>query len=219
MHDWQYFFNCDGCANVFDERTFLNQDNYRIFEPEWKAEILHWFKREDVAKAQKEEFIQALIDFNDGCGDFYRYRAYFFAAEALAYFPDCSLGDAIVAQLLKWSYGYFRQDKRDWQIVPKPLVKAARTTLELTDRNRVVAAFVQLVHTTESRTIMRRAAEKLAQFAPGNKSAIAALALLHSVPNQEKIAVSSKSAFVKDVGAAIAAVIQIMETTPNKYNC
>ncbi|BAY90349.1 MULTISPECIES: HEAT repeat domain-containing protein [unclassified Tolypothrix] len=211
MHDWQYFFNCDGCANFSDERTLLNQGNYRIFEPEWKAEILYWFRREDVSKAQKEEFIQALINFDDNCGDFYRYRAYFLAAEALAYFPECSLGDAIVAQLLKWSYGYFRQDKRDWQIVPKPLVKAARKTLELTDKNRVVAAFVDLVHTTESRTIMRLAAEKLAQFDPGNQSAFAALALLHSVPNQEKIAVSSES--------AIASVIQIMETTPNKYNC
>ncbi|MBD2195060.1 MULTISPECIES: HEAT repeat domain-containing protein [Calothrix] len=203
MHDWQYFFNC--------ERTFLNQDNYRIFEPSWKTKILQWFRREDVAKAQKEAFIQALIDFDDNCSDFYRYRAYFIAAEALAYFPECSLGDVIVAQLLKWSYGYFRQDKRDWQIVPKPLVKAARTTLELTGRKRVIAAFVDLVHTTESRTILRRAAEKLAQFDPGNKSALAALALLHSLPNQEKIAVSGES--------AIAAVIQIMETTPNKYNC
>ncbi|MBD2356443.1 hypothetical protein H6G41_17730 [Tolypothrix sp. FACHB-123] len=211
MHDWQYFFNCD--------RTFLNQDNYRIFEPSWKTEILQWFRREDVAKAQKEAFIQALIDFDDNCGDFYRYRAYFLAAEALAYFPECSLGDTIVAQLLKWSYGFFRQDKRDWQIVPKPLVKAARKTLELTDRKRVVAGFVDLVHTTESRTIMRLAAEKLAQFDPGNKSALAALALLHSVPSQEKIAVGGESAFVKDVGAAIASVIQMMETTPNKYNC
>ncbi|WP_334792695.1 hypothetical protein [Nostoc sp.] len=45
------------------------------------------------------------------------------------------MGDAIVKQLLKWSYAYFRQDKRDWQILPKPLVKTARKTLELTDRS------------------------------------------------------------------------------------
>ncbi|MDZ7960649.1 MAG: HEAT repeat domain-containing protein [Aulosira sp. DedQUE10] len=214
MHDWQYFFQHD--------RTNLNQGNYRIFESEWKTEILHWFSRDDVAKNQKEEFIQALIDFDDGCGDFYRYRAYFLAAEALAWFPECSLGDAIVEQLLKWSYGYFRQDKRDWQILPELLVKAARKTLELTDRQRVIAAFVHLVHTTESRTILRLAAEKLAQLDPGNKSAIAALALLKSVPedrvtfcetsdSQEKIAVGDETAF--------AALIQIMETTLNKDNC
>ena len=170
MHDWQYFFNHD--------RSNLNQGTYRIFEPEWKAEILHWFRQEDVAKKQKEDFIQALIDFDDGCGDFYRYRAYFLAAEALSQFPECSLGDAIVEQLLKWSYTYFRQDKSDWQILPKPLVKTARKTLELTDRKRVIAAFVHLVHTTESRSILRVAAEKLGKLDPGNKSAIAALALM-----------------------------------------
>lgn len=169
MHDWQYFFNHD--------RSNLNQGTYRIFEPEWKAEILHWFSQKDVDKQQKEDFIQALIDFDDGCGDFYRYRAYFLAAEALSQFPECSLGDAIVEQLLKWSYTYFRQDKRDWQILPQPLVKTARKTLELTDRKRVIAAFVHLVHTTESRSILRVAAEKLGTLDPGNKSAIAALLL------------------------------------------
>ncbi|MBD2458939.1 hypothetical protein H6G80_33420 [Nostoc sp. FACHB-87] len=170
MYDWQYFFKSD--------RTNLNQVSYRIFEPEWKADILHWFSREDVDKQQKEDFIQALIDFDDGCGGFYRYRAYFLAAEAIAKFPESSLADRIVEQLLKWSYGYFRQDKRDWQILPQPLVERARKTLELTDRKKVVAAFVHLVHTTESRTIMRLAAEKLGKLDPGNKSAIAALALM-----------------------------------------
>ncbi|WP_341527083.1 hypothetical protein WKK05_31905 [Nostoc sp. UHCC 0302] len=86
--------------------------------------------------------------------------------------------DPIVEHLLKWSYAYFRQDKRDWQILPKPLVQTARKTLELTDRKRVIAAFVHLVHTTESRSILRVAAEKLGQLDPGNKSAIAALTLL-----------------------------------------
>ncbi|MDM9581905.1 hypothetical protein [Nostoc sp. GT001] len=57
MHDWQYFFNHD--------RSNLNQGIYRIFEPEWKAEILHWFNQKDVDKQQKEDFIQALIDFDE----------------------------------------------------------------------------------------------------------------------------------------------------------
>jgi hypothetical protein len=54
MHDWQYFFHHD--------RTNLSQGNYRIFEPDWKAEVLNWFRRDDVAKAQKKEFIKALIN-------------------------------------------------------------------------------------------------------------------------------------------------------------
>lgn len=162
MNDWQYFF---------DRPQNLDAGIYRIFEPQWKAEILHWFGREDVPKEQKEEFIQALIDFDDGCGDFYRYRAYFLAAEALSQFKECSLGDEIVGQLLKWSYAYFRQDKREWKIIPAPLVKSARVALQVTDRERVVAAYTYLVHTTESRSTLRIAAQRLGQLDPGNKSA------------------------------------------------
>ena len=214
MHDWQYFFN-------YVDNS-LNQGAYRIFEPKWKAEILHWFSREDVGKKQKEEFIQTLIDFDDRCGDFYRYRAYFLACEALAKFPGCSLGDRIVEQLLKWSYGYFRQDKRDWQILPQPLVKTARATLELTDKKRVIAAFVQLVHATESRTIMRLAAEKLGQLDPGNKSAIAALFFLkppaEDTPTFSQISVTQEEIVSVDENA-IAAVIHTIETPLSKEIC
>ncbi|MFN6566709.1 HEAT repeat domain-containing protein [Dendronalium sp. ChiSLP03b] len=213
MDDWQYFFNSD--------RSNLNQGTYRIFEPEWKANILHWFSREDVAKEQKEGFIEALIDFDGGCGDFYRYRAYFLAAEAIAKFPECSLGDAIVEQLLKWSYGYFRQDKQDWQILPQPLVKAARKTLELTDRKRVVAAFVYLVHTTESRLILKLAAEKLGKLDPGNQSAIAALALMPVVENEYPCCQTNQNPGEILVGdeTAIASLIPIIETTLSKEIC
>ena len=213
MHDWQYFFN--------DDRSNLNQGTYRIFEPEWKAEILHWFSREDVAKEQKEDFIQALIDFDDGCDDFYRYRAYFLAAEALSQFPECSLGDAIVEQLLKWSYAYFRQDKRDWQILPKPLVKTARKTLELTDRKRVIAAFVHLVHTTESRSILRVAAEELGTLDPGNKSAIAALALMPITEDRYGFCPRSYSLGKIAVGdeTAIAILVNDIKKIPDQKIC
>ncbi|MEH1795281.1 hypothetical protein [Nostoc sp.] len=207
MHDWQYFFNHD--------RSNLNQATYRIFEPEWKAEILHWFSQEDVDKRQKEDFIQALIGFDDSCSDFYRYRAYFLAAEALSQFPECSLGDAIVEQLLKWSYAYFRQDKRDWQILPKPLVKTARKILELTDRKRVIAAFVHLVHTTESRSILQVAAEKLGTLDRGNKSAIAALMLLIQQNNSHLgTAIRSLEKIGYGNETVITTLIQFIKITP-----
>jgi len=59
-------------------KDFLNhvphnpeQGIYRIFEPQWKEVILLWLGRphEEVAKEQKEEFIKALVDFNDKCGE------------------------------------------------------------------------------------------------------------------------------------------------------
>lgn len=177
MHDWHYFFN-----HISDN---LVASTYRIFEEQYKTEIFNWFRREDVAKEQKEGFIQALVDFPDDCGDFYRYRAYLLAAEALNYYKDCSLGDAIASQILKWSHNIFRQDKQDWQIVSQPLAIAARATLEKTDKAKVVSAFVHLVHTTQSRNILRLAAEKLGKLDPGNKSAIAALVLLLQLTKDE----------------------------------
>jgi HEAT repeat protein len=217
MHDWHYFFH--------HVPQNLDEGIYRIFEPQWKAEILHWFGREDVVHEQKEEFIKALIDFDDGCGDFYRYRAYFLACEALARFPDCSLGDAIVGQLLKWSYAYFRQDKRDWKTYPDPVVKTARTVLEATDRKRVIAAFVRIVHTTKSRSILRLAAERLGQLDLGNKTAIAALVLLiqdesiGAIQSLAKIGYGNEIALSEAKPKAIAALVHLMETTLKKDIC
>jgi HEAT repeat protein len=220
MHDWHYFFH--------HVPQNLDEGIYRIFDPQWKAEILHWFGREDVVHEQKEEFIKALIDFDDGCGDFYRYRAYFLACEALAHFPDCSLGDAIVEQLLKWSYAYFRQDKRDWKIYPDPLVKTAREALHTTDKKRVIAAFVQLLHTTESRSTLRLAAE--VALSEAKPKAIAALVLLLQVTHNESklweiirsleaIVCGNAIALSEAKPKAIAALVDLMDTTLNKLVC
>lgn len=214
MHDWHYFFH--------HVPQNLENGTYRIFEPQWKAEILHWFSREDVTQEQKEEFIKALVDFDDGCGSFYRYRAYFLASEALTQFKGCSLGDAIVGQLLKWSYAYFKQDKFDWKIYPQPLIETARAGLEATDRERVITAFVQMVHTTESRTVLQLAAKSLGQLDPGNKTAIAALVLLMQVIQDEsKLYNVIRSLEKIDSGnqTAIAASVHLMETTLNKHIC
>ncbi|MBW4493761.1 MAG: hypothetical protein KME26_11880 [Oscillatoria princeps RMCB-10] len=209
MHDSHYFFH-----HVPDN---LETGTYRIFEPEWKAQILDWFSQEDVPKEQKEEFIKDLTDFDCGCGDVYRYRAYFLAAEALAHFKDCSLGDAIVEQLLKWSYIYF-----GGKIYPKALTKAARAALEVTDRERVISAFVQLTHTTESRHTLREAALHLGKFDPGNKSAIAALVLLLQV-TEHKDTIYKIIRSLEQIGSgseiAIAALVHLMETTGDKYIC
>ncbi|MBW4604130.1 MAG: HEAT repeat domain-containing protein [Calothrix sp. FI2-JRJ7] len=158
----------------------LEQSTYRIFEPDSKAEILHWFSREEISNTEKDEFIKALINFDDGCGNFYRYRAYFLAAEALSYFSKSYLGDVIVNQLLNWSYVYF-----GWQIVPKPLQAAARDALKVTDKQRVIAAFTKLLHTTTSRVTLRHAATELGKLDTGNKTAIAALILLLDVSTDE----------------------------------
>jgi hypothetical protein len=158
----------------------LEQSNYRIFEPDSKADILNWFGRDDIPNARKDEFIKALINFDDGCGNFYRHRTYFLAASALSYFPESYYGDVIVNQLLNWSYVYF-----GWEIIPKPLQTAAREALKVTDKQRVIAAFTNLLHKTTSRLTLRQAAVELEKLDTGNKTAIAALILLLDVSGDE----------------------------------
>ncbi|WP_104899967.1 hypothetical protein [Nostoc sp. 'Peltigera membranacea cyanobiont' N6] len=53
-----------------------------------------------MAKEKKEEFIKALVEFDDGCWYFYKLRAYLLAAAGIAEFRDCSLREEIVGRLL-----------------------------------------------------------------------------------------------------------------------
>jgi hypothetical protein len=216
MHGWKRFFN--------SIPGNLEQSNYRIFEPnnqDGKVEIFHWFSRDDIPKVTKDEFIEALIkfdiSFDNNYENFYRYRAYFLAAEALSYFPDSRFGDEIVNQLLKWSYVYF-----GWQIIPSPLKQAARETLKITDRNRVIEAFTQLLHSTTSRVTLRHAAVELGKFDPGNKTAIAALILLLDVTKDDYLQwkiVRQLADISHGNEHAISTLIHIIETTENKSIC
>ncbi|MEM9924750.1 MAG: hypothetical protein AAF915_13520 [Cyanobacteria bacterium P01_D01_bin.50] len=73
MNDWKYFFNYS--FNSL-ELNSPEEGNYRIFAPDYKAETMHWFSRDDIPKQQKEALIRVLVNFDDNCGGFYRYRAY-----------------------------------------------------------------------------------------------------------------------------------------------
>ena len=97
---------------------------YRIFEPQWKQVILLWLGRGDVVDEEKEKFIEALANFEDGCGEwdwekigkgFYEYRAYFLAASGINEFKPHPLANKIVTQLVKLGFGYFSQEKQEWQ--------------------------------------------------------------------------------------------------------
>jgi hypothetical protein len=206
------------CRNFFKQ----NRLNPCVFETEQKEKILTWFSREDIAKESKEDFIKALINFDDSCGGFYRYRAFCLAAEALSQFPESRFADQIISQLLKWSYNYFRQDKRDWQIVPEPLVWKARNTLELTDKKRVIAAFENLIQTTENLAIFHSAVRRLGELDPGNKIAIAAL--VYSIrKNPHDWSCRGKISNLGEIAVgnqlAITALINFIEITEDKDNC
>ncbi|MEH2079799.1 MAG: NACHT domain-containing protein, partial [Nostoc sp.] len=187
VDDWHYFLN-----HVPENPQ---QGIYRIFEPQWKEVILLWLGREDVKKQQKEDFIKALVEFEDGCNSqsqihnwkgFYEYRAYFLAAAGIAEFKDCASADAIVKRIVKWGFGYLNFKKQQWQSFDEHIKEKAKAVLAETDRKKAIAALVELIRDSQSKIDPWGAAYTLGEIAPDNPTAITALVeLIHD--SQSKI--------------------------------
>ncbi|NEU79028.1 NACHT domain-containing protein, partial [Nostoc sp. UIC 10630] len=165
---------------IDDWRFFLNhvpknpsEGTYRIFEPQWKQTILLWLGQpEEKLKQQQQEFIDALVNFKDGCQKCYEYRAYFLATAGIAEFRNYSRADEIIAQIIKWTI-----DKVDSYRLS--LIQGeAGSALQQTDRTKAIAALVQLLQSTTVDDSTARYAERLGKIGTGNKIAIAALVQL-----------------------------------------
>ncbi|WP_410245950.1 NACHT domain-containing protein [Arthrospira sp. PCC 8006] len=184
VEDWDYFLPKDHCDRPVEGKR------YRIFEPQWKQVILLWFGREDIkAKAEenekeKEEFIRALVEFEDACGEwnfdkvdrgFYEYQANFIAAAAINEFKACSLADEIVRQVVRWGFGYFNTEKQEWRTFLDPIKEAAREVIPQTIRPLAIAVLIEIIRMTKNEDTRRKAVESLEQIDPGNPKAIAGL--------------------------------------------
>ncbi|WP_244919301.1 NACHT domain-containing protein, partial [Nostoc commune] len=142
IDDWHFFLN--------HVPKNPSQGTYRIFEPQWKQTILLWLGRpEENLKQQKQQFIDALVSFKDGCCKFYEYRAYFLAAAGIAEFRDYFKADEIIAQIVKWTI-----DSRS------SIKEEAKSTLQL------------LQSTTVDDYTRRQAAYSLGEIGTGNEITI-----------------------------------------------
>ncbi|GAA6620285.1 HEAT repeat domain-containing protein [Scytonema sp. NUACC26] len=191
--------------------------NYRIFEPEWRQVILLWLGRDSIPQAQKEEFIQVLTQFKDGCGGFFTYQAYFLAAQGIAEFAECSLCHKIVKQLIKWRFGYYHVMKQKWWRFPSPILESARIALLKTDRKCAIASLEDFIQTSQNDFDKWNAAYSLGKvFAPGNRIAIAALEHIVTSIQHENLrwqAADSLGKVAPGNPVATAALIQIIEST------
>ena len=73
--------------------------------------------REDLEDEKKERFIEALVNFEDGCDDFYRERAYFLAAVGIREFKTCTLADEIIQQVVNRGFADFDPETQLWYIL------------------------------------------------------------------------------------------------------
>ena len=176
IEDWDFFL-----PGEHGDRPVLDKDNpgeyrrYRIFERQWQEVILLWLGRseKEVAKEEKEGFIQALVEFEDGCNDFYGNRAYCLAAKGISEFKQCSLADVIVQQIVKWAFGDFNIEEQKWDTSLEPIKEEARETILQTDRQRGIQEVCYILdHPQCSESILLQAAYIVGEIDPGNPQAI-----------------------------------------------
>ena len=82
IDDWDYFLP----KNHIDKP--VEGKKYRIFENEWNEIFLVWFGlvKDKVSPDLKEELMKKLVNFQDGCKDFYMYQSYFLAVAGTSEF-------------------------------------------------------------------------------------------------------------------------------------
>ncbi|PSB39898.1 hypothetical protein C7B69_00995 [filamentous cyanobacterium Phorm 46] len=166
VEDWHFFLN------HIPKNPQHPDARYRIFEQQWKEVILLWLGREEVGKEEKEGFIQALVEFDDGCGYLYKLRAFFLAAAGIAEFKTCSLADEIVSAIIKLGFGYFDEQEQDKWTITNPIVKRVRETLKETDRVRAISHLIELIRISQDEDIRGQAAYCLGQIDKTNPVAI-----------------------------------------------
>ncbi len=190
IEDWHFFLNHKRASDAREGKSnYLPTaaPSYRIFEPQWQEVILLWMGREDVPKQQKEEFVKALVDFEDSWESFYKYRAYFLAAACLAEFGECSRAEAIVKNLVGWGFGYLDELKHQWVKFREPIAEAARKALQQSDRLRVIDALIELIRTSPDLGIREGAIASLGKIGLSNPKAIDILRALIQTSQEGKI--------------------------------
>ena len=166
VEDWDYFLP----RNHVDFPVVGKE--YRIFEAQWKQVILLWLGREEVGKEEKEAFIKALVEFDDGCGYLYKLRAYFLAAAGIAEFKACSLADEIVRQIVKVGFGYFDDLQSHSWTTTTPMAERIRETLKETDRGRAISQLIELIRISQYEDTRRQVAYCLGLIDKTNPVAI-----------------------------------------------
>ncbi|MGJ5634566.1 HEAT repeat domain-containing protein, partial [Nostoc sp. CALU 1950] len=188
IDDWHFFLN------HFPDNPY--DGIYRIFEPQWKEVILLWLGREeeDISNKNKKSFIEELIDFKDGCGEwcnidranrgFYEFQAYFLAAQGIAEFNDCSLINEIVQQIVKYRFGYLNaKTPAYWESFLNEIRYEPLNLLPTTNTTKAIEALISLIRDPKVDNDTRwQVAKSLGEIDSGNPTAIKELIKLIRKP-------------------------------------
>ncbi|MEG4389004.1 HEAT repeat domain-containing protein, partial [Microcoleus sp. N9_A2] len=229
VDDWDYFLP----RNHVDFPVVGKE--YRIFEAQWKQVILLWLGRGEIERKHKQKFIDALVNFEDGCGEwgvlyildrwehllrvekgFYEYRTYFLAVAAIAEFQDYSQIDEIIRQIVKWRFGYFDTQKQKWVKFFNVISNAAMEALQQTHRPKAIDALVERLNSRDLRDYIRgEVAASLGKIGQGNQKAIDALVQQLNSPALDHFTLWEASLSLDKIASgnqkAIAALEQLLK--------
>jgi HEAT repeat protein/GTPase SAR1 family protein len=162
LKDWRFFLP--------EISETVPVTSYPIFEEKWQRVILFWLGCEEKSETDKNAFLEALSQFQDGCSmaNLYGKRAYYLAVAGLAEFPQAEKATALIQQTLEWGFQSLE--------LPLPLVEGARNALLKSDRPLGIEALIALwrQQPEKSKDILRY----LEKIGRGHPKAIAALIYL-----------------------------------------
>ncbi|MDJ1182204.1 NACHT domain-containing protein [Roseofilum sp. BLCC_M143] len=217
VQDWDYFL----------PQYLIPGKEYRIFMPQWKQVILLWLGRKDVEELKKEAFIQQLVNFDDGCGEwnfekvdrgFYSYRAYFLAAAGMSEFNSCSLAKEIVQYICQWRFGYWDIEKQKWLNFKTNQVET-RQALWQSDRQIVIQTLEDLTCSQNyPEHIHLQVLNFIGKIDPGNVYTINALiSIIETNNNWQAISVLGEVAQGTRNQNAISVLMKILNRNGNEF--
>ncbi len=192
---------------------------YRIFESQWKEVILLWLGRgEERLREQKEEFINALVNFEDGCGCFYNYQAFLMAAKGIAEFENYDSALEIIKQIVHWSFGYLNVELNQWLTDVYPQIRdAAKQILREINHSLVIPQLINLLN-TPNEYICSEVADSLGKVVPGHPKAVESLINLIktcSIPGVRMKAVIVLANIGKDNQETITHLVELIHNSPD----
>ncbi|MBD2541999.1 hypothetical protein [Coleofasciculus sp. FACHB-SPT36] len=105
-----------------------------------------WLGREDLQPHKKENFIKALVEFQDKCNRLYQSQALFLAAAGLAELSKCSLVYEILLEITFLGFGIFDSKNKKWITFPT-VAEEAKAGLRETHRQSAISVLEYLLNT------------------------------------------------------------------------
>jgi Effector-associated domain 4/NACHT domain len=173
--DWDYFLPR---AHIDRPVPCQSEDvpTYRVFEQEWRQVMLYWIGRtaSEISGGTREEFIKSLTNFQRQEGSFYSFRAYCMAAILVGEFKSCRQAESIVAQIIKFAFGHFNSEKKQWESYShfELVESSAKATIPLTHRQYSIQRLQTLLEQHDSdNNVCNQMWEILEEISPNRQMA------------------------------------------------